>query len=45
MTFVEAMRATLAETGDLPVGVTILVEGEEESGSVNLPAFIGPTPS
>ncbi|MEN5084412.1 dipeptidase [Bosea sp. TWI1241] len=40
MTFVEAMRATIAETGDLPVGVTILVEGEEESGSVNLPAFI-----
>ena len=40
MTFVEAMRATIAEAGDLPVGVTILVEGEEESGSVNLPAFI-----
>ncbi|WP_103871299.1 dipeptidase [Bosea lathyri] len=40
MTFVEALRATLAETGDLPVGVTILVEGEEESGSVNLPAFV-----
>jgi acetylornithine deacetylase/succinyl-diaminopimelate desuccinylase-like protein len=40
MTFVEAMRATLAETGDLPVGVTIMVEGEEESGSVNLPAFV-----
>ena len=40
MTFVEAMRATLAETGDLPVGVTVLVEGEEESGSVNLPAFV-----
>ncbi|POR48989.1 dipeptidase [Bosea psychrotolerans] len=40
MTFVEAMRATIAETGDLPVGVTILVEGEEESGSVNLPAFV-----
>jgi acetylornithine deacetylase/succinyl-diaminopimelate desuccinylase-like protein len=40
MTFVEAMRATLSETGDLPVGVTILVEGEEESGSANLPPFI-----
>jgi acetylornithine deacetylase/succinyl-diaminopimelate desuccinylase-like protein len=40
MTFIEAMRATIAETGDLPVGITILVEGEEESGSVNLPAFI-----
>ncbi len=40
MTFVEAMRATLAETGDLPLGITILVEGEEESGSVNLPIFV-----
>jgi acetylornithine deacetylase/succinyl-diaminopimelate desuccinylase-like protein len=40
MTFVEAMRATIAETGDLPVGVTVLVEGEEESGSANLPPFI-----
>lgn len=40
MTFIEACRAWLAETGDLPVGVTIMVEGEEESGSVNLPAFI-----
>jgi acetylornithine deacetylase/succinyl-diaminopimelate desuccinylase-like protein len=40
MTFIEACRAWLAETGDLPVGVTILVEGEEESGSPNLPPFI-----
>ena len=40
MTFIEAIRATLAETGDLPIGLTILVEGEEESGSVNLPGFI-----
>ncbi|KQU50340.1 hypothetical protein ASG72_17110 [Bosea sp. Leaf344] len=40
MTFIEALRATLAETGDLPVGVTVMVEGEEESGSVNLPAFV-----
>lgn len=40
MTFVEALRATLAETGELPVGITVLVEGEEESGSVNLPAFV-----
>lgn len=40
MTFIEAMRATIAETGDLPIGVTIMVEGEEESGSVNLPAFV-----
>lgn len=40
MTFVEAMRATLAETGDLPIGVTVIVEGEEESGSANLPVFV-----
>lgn len=40
MTFVEALRATLAETGDLPLGITILVEGEEESGSANLPPFV-----
>ncbi len=40
MTFVEAMRATLAETGDLPLGITVIVEGEEESGSVNLPIFV-----
>ncbi|GAU80742.1 dipeptidase [Bosea sp. BIWAKO-01] len=40
MTFIEALRATLKETGDLPVGITILVEGEEESGSPNLPPFV-----
>ena len=39
-TFIEACRAWLAATGDLPVSVTLMVEGEEESGSVNLPAFI-----
>jgi acetylornithine deacetylase/succinyl-diaminopimelate desuccinylase-like protein len=40
LTFIEACRAYLRETGDLPVGVTVLVEGEEESGSLNLPAFL-----
>lgn len=40
MTFIEAIRATLAETGELPIGITIMVEGEEESGSLNLPAFV-----
>ena len=40
MTFVEACRAFIAVTGDLPVGVTLLIEGEEENGSKNLPAFI-----
>lgn len=40
MTFVEACRAWIAETGELPVPVTILLEGEEESGGASLPAFL-----
>ncbi len=40
MTFIEACRGWLATAGDLPVGVTMLIEGEEESGSPNLPAFV-----
>ncbi len=40
MTFVEACRAHLAMTGDLPVGVTILIEGAEESGSQGLPEWV-----
>ena len=33
MTFVEACRACIEATGTLPVPITILFEGEEESGS------------
>jgi len=40
MTFVEACRAWLKVTGKLPVDVTILVEGEEETGGGNLPPFL-----
>ncbi|CAN1508331.1 ArgE Acetylornithine deacetylase/Succinyl-diaminopimelate desuccinylase and related deacylases [Rhabdaerophilaceae bacterium] len=40
MTFLEACRAIIAETGDLPISLTVMVEGEEENGSVNLPAFL-----
>jgi acetylornithine deacetylase/succinyl-diaminopimelate desuccinylase-like protein len=40
MTFVEACRAWKAVTGSLPVPVTILLEGEEESGGANLPGFL-----
>lgn len=40
MTFVEACRAWLTESGRLPVPVTFLLEGEEEIGSVHLPDFV-----
>ena len=40
MTFVEACRAWKNVTGSLPVGVTILIEGEEEVGSKNFGAFL-----
>ncbi len=39
MTFVEACRA-FKETGELPCHITVLLEGEEESGSPSLPAFL-----
>jgi len=40
MTFVEAARAWIEETGSLPVPVTILFEGEEESGSPSVGPFL-----
>lgn len=40
MTFIEAMRAYVAETGALPCRITIFLEGEEESGSPSLVPFM-----
>lgn len=40
LTFIEACRAWKAVTGKLPIPITILLEGEEESGGANLPGFL-----
>lgn len=40
MTFLEACRAWKTVTGRLPIGLTVLLEGEEESGGENLPPFL-----
>lgn len=40
MTFVEAARAWIEVAGELPVDVTVLLEGEEESGSASLEPFL-----
>ncbi|MEM7527286.1 MAG: M20/M25/M40 family metallo-hydrolase [Pseudomonadota bacterium] len=40
MTFLEACRAWKATTGRLPCKVTVLIEGEEESGGANLGPFL-----
>ena len=40
MTFLEAARAWKAVTGRLPARVSVMLEGEEESGSANLKLFM-----
>jgi acetylornithine deacetylase/succinyl-diaminopimelate desuccinylase-like protein len=40
MTFVEACRAFKAVTGSLPLGITMMIEGEEECGSKHLFGFV-----
>ncbi len=40
MTFLEACRAYLSSYGALPLQITVLLEGEEESGSQNLAPFL-----
>jgi acetylornithine deacetylase/succinyl-diaminopimelate desuccinylase-like protein len=40
MTFIEACRAFKAVTGNLPLRITTMIEGEEECGSRNLFKFV-----
>jgi acetylornithine deacetylase/succinyl-diaminopimelate desuccinylase-like protein len=40
LTFVEAARAWTAETGGLPINVTVFFEGEEESASPSMVPFL-----
>ncbi|GMG84472.1 M20/M25/M40 family metallo-hydrolase [Paralimibaculum aggregatum] len=44
MTFLEACRAWKAATGSLPCRVTVLLEGEEESGGESLTAYLAGQP-
>jgi acetylornithine deacetylase/succinyl-diaminopimelate desuccinylase-like protein len=40
MTFVEACRAFIETRGELPIDVTVLLEGEEESAALSLVPFL-----
>src|SRR6476661_5061499 len=40
MTFIEACRAFVAVTGQLPLPITMMIEGEEECGSNHLFGFV-----
>jgi acetylornithine deacetylase/succinyl-diaminopimelate desuccinylase-like protein len=40
LTFLEAVRAWKTVSGSAPLPISVLLEGEEESGSVSLPGFL-----
>ena len=40
MTFLDAVRGWIAATGDVPLDLTILIEGDEEADSAPLDAFV-----